>query len=1072
MRLPLLALCFFASGLGSLILEVVWTRSLRLVFGSTTLATSSILVAYMLGLGIGGLVGGRLAGRIRRGVRAYAWIEIVIGICALAVPALLARLPELNRSWLHGMEFWEAALWRFAIVLVLLCIPAALMGATLPILVSALVRSNARIGESTSLLYGWNTLGAVAGVFATTFVLFPALGLFGSNLCGAGIDILVGVLVLAFLARDEVAADPQRAGVAPSAASAAASLVSPSISAALLLVSYGLVGFSALAYEVAWTRTLAIVIGSSIYGFAAMLGTFLTGIALGSLLVRRRIEAIRNPVPLFAWGIAALGVLALATTLLMPHLPSIFVAAIQHFGLTAARVTVFQIALCMAAMLPPTLVLGALFPLACRIVSGERSENEAGSAVGWVYFANTIGSATGAFATGFWLIPAFGLRDTLAGLVALDLALAGVLLLAVRRPGRKRVVALAPLAAAALLVALRIPFDHLALTRGYFKAPHIGMDFDLEFLPIEGVPRVELEYYRDGINSTVSIDREVGALLSLRVNGKPDASNHGDMPTQILLGELPLVFGPPAKKVLVIGYASGVTVGSVARHPGVERIDAVEIEPAMVEASRFFDRESGAPLEDPRVRVLLDDGRNYLAGTDERYDLIVSEPSNPWMSGVANLFTQEFFQAAHGALASDGRLMQWVHLYALEPEAFRSILLAMQRVFPHVYGFAYAEGDADLFLLAAKEPLRRDDLPRWEELPASVQSDLARIGAYSSADLWSTLRLLPEDVAALAAEAPGPNTDDNLRIELGSPWALYEETADPNWQSFARNERGIAPLLEALGEPIGPEVLGGLAYSYATRRQAPKLAALLAMEATRKGGSGQATAAAVFLTRQASDAAAYPIEMQIATLGEAIRVASDGSDAAGAEAVEPLLFRAELLLEAGRAEAALADAEAALVVAPADGRAAHLRAQALARLGRLEAALDVIAPLLASEYAQYDPSVWELAVRLNVRAGRSEPAREILETYLYRENSGWDLLARLEVGRGNPEAAAVFARNAENTRRNYAILAHRNARLALWSGDRESAAQLLEAVLAEEPDNEGARRDLESIRGSRQARRS
>src|SRR5690606_35146179 len=269
-------------------------------------------------------------------------------------------------------------------------------------------------------------------------------------------------------------------------------------------------------------------------------------------------------------------------------------------------------------------------------------------------------------------------------------------------------------------------------------------------------------------------------LLALKVNGKTDASTSIDMSTQVLLGELPLLFGPPAKKVLVIGFASGVTVGSVAKHAEVEQIDAVEIEPGIVEASRFFDAVNGRPLEDQRVRVVLDDGRTYLSSTREKYDVVISEPSNPWMSGVSNLFTRDFFAAVRGALAPGGRLLQWIHLYAMEPQAFQSILAALRAEFAYVYAFAYARGHADLLLLASERPLTRDDLPRWDELAPALHDDLRRTGVYDTADLWSLLVLEPDEVDALAAAAQIVKSDDNLFIELGAPWMLYADTVEPN----------------------------------------------------------------------------------------------------------------------------------------------------------------------------------------------------------------------------------------------------------------------------------------------------
>ena len=1064
----LLALCFFLSGLGSLVLEVVWTRQLRLVFGSTTLAASTILVAYMLGLGIGGLLGGLVARRVRRGVRLYGWLEIAIGVYALAVPLVFAWFPELNRAWLYTLGFWPAALTRFALALAVLLVPTILMGATLPIMVATLVREDPRVGRSTGLLYGLNTLGAVAGVFVATFVLFPLLGLSGTILFGAGLDVAVGLVALLVLER----LMPERPSWEVSPADALAHATIPvrfaeratPATMRVLLAAYALVGFTALVYEVAWTRALATVLGSSIYAFAAMLGAFLTGIALGSLLIRRRVDATRRPLVLLASGVAALGVLALATTLLLPRLPDVFLGFLERNGLEPGPIAVLQIGLCMLVMLPPTLVLGALFPLLTRIVAEHAPDP--GSAVGRVYFANTVGSATGAFSAGFVLIPQLGLRTTLALAAAVNFTTAAAVLLRVpwQRPAT-RALAAAPLAAALLILLFPPPLDRAALTRGVFSRPDSHLSFGVEYRPLEGVQEDALLFYRDGLNTTVTVERKSG-LIALKVNGKTDASTSLDMSTQVLLGELPLLFGPEAKKVLVIGFASGVTVGSVASHAEVERIDAVEIEPGIVEASRFFDEVNGKPLEDPRVRMILDDGRTYLSGTREKYDVIISEPSNPWMSGVSNLFTREFFQAARGALTDGGRLLQWIHLYAMEPSAFQSILAALRSEFRHVYAFAYSRGHADLLLLATNRPLARGELPRWDELAEPVRADLRRIGIHSTEDLWTLLVLAPDDVDALAAAAPVVNSDDNLFIELGAPWMLYEETVEANWATFAKG--GAAKLLRTMGEPLGVPELGALALSYAQARDDVAAATELLGEATRQGRGGEAIAAAVVVGRTMDEGRnAFALDDQVASLDEAVALAPD------AAAVR--LLRAQILLEAERAPEALADADAAIALTPDDPRARLLRGRALLGLGRAEEARTELDALLATSFASAEPGVLGYAARARLAAGDSAAATALVEGMVRERypswHEGWALLATEYERSGRVEDAARARRNADAIVKNRAAQYRHDALASLWSGAEEDAIVSFATAIQLDPDDARSQQDLEALLARRAAAR-
>ena len=578
---------------------------------------------------------------MRDGVRAYGLIEIAVGLYALAVPAIFAVFPWLGRGWLAELSFWPAALVRFALALAVLIAPTIGMGMTLPFLTRAVVRDPAAAGRGIAILYGVNTLGAVSGVFLATFALLPWLGVRGASFAGAGVYLAVGAFAL-WLARRTPAADaapePQRADEAR----APLARWNPA------LLAYGTVGFTSLVYEVAWTRALSMVMGSSIYAFACMLASFLLGIALGSLAAQR---TGRSPAPAarrlrgrHRRARRALAGLALACCRTCPP-PSW-----RWCGTSARRrscLFLSQIAVAIAVMFPPAFVLGALFPLLAR---AQTDAEGAAPAVGDVYFVNTVGSATGAFLAGFVLLPSLGLRGTAALAIAVNLAAGAALLLwrGSERPRLRLALAAAP-ALLALGIAVHPPaLDVSELAMGGY-APARIFDETPDASLLEGIAPEEILYYRDGLSASVSV-HQLRTQRTLHLNGKADASTGGDMATQVLLAQAAMLFGKPPRNVLVIGWASGVTVGSAARHPAPERIDAVELEPAMIEASRFFEHVNSKPLDDPRVKVVLDDARHYLETTRTKYDVIISEPSNPWLTGVANLFTREFFAAARRAL--------------------------------------------------------------------------------------------------------------------------------------------------------------------------------------------------------------------------------------------------------------------------------------------------------------------------------------------------------------------------------------------------------------------------------------
>jgi len=656
-------------------------------------------------------------------------------------------------------------------VLCVLLLPTVLMGATLPVLISGLVRERETLADRVALFYGMNTLGAVLGVLGVTFISLRTLGLFGTNLAAAGLDIAVGLVALSLASGRSTAAAQ---APAPSSATASAGLGrwDP------VLLSYSLVGFTALACEVAWTRGLTLVLGSSTYAFATILAGFLAGIALGSLFLGRRVARIADPLRAYVLGLFGLGLASLGVGFLFQALPDLFLGAFAELGISGANLVWLGLAFSFVVMLAPTLILGALFPLVCRLLA-DRGHSSA-AAVGDVYFANTIGSALGAFTAGFVMIPFLGLQLTMASSIAINFATAALVLLASRRSGVSFAGAGLGLAGAVLVVFFPPAWRTDEGALGVYYRTSTRFDFGLPELPLLGAPPSELLYYREGLNCTVSVHRPAGGIeeggISLRINGKTDASL-SDMSTQILSGHLPILFGGPVQDALVIGYASGITLGAASLHE-VESLDVCEIESAVIEASHWFDEQNHRPLERDEVNLILDDGRSWVASGRAQYDVIISEPSNPWMAGCANLFTAEFFEEVDAALRPGGRLLQWIQLYGMDQEGLTSILAGLHDSFDYTYGFLFNAGSTDLLILASDTPLEPGSLPLWEDLTEAVRRDLSRVRVYSTADLWSLLRFFPEDFASLAEGARYENTDDSMFVELRAPWFLYDETPD------------------------------------------------------------------------------------------------------------------------------------------------------------------------------------------------------------------------------------------------------------------------------------------------------
>jgi spermidine synthase len=538
-------------------------------------------------------------------------------------------------------------------------------------------------------------------------------------------------------------------------------------------------GALALVGEVAWTRALSLVLGSTVYAFTIMLVTYLLGLAAGSFFMARwadRVREVGTAIVLVQLTIAlatALGVAVLA------ELPYAFVQLFALSGGDHARLLPLQFLISGAVILAPALGSGAIFPLCVRLTA--EAGRPAAEGVGALVASNTLGAIAGSFLAGFVLVPTVGIQGTLTLAVLLTLATAFGVLLA--RPAPRRALAYG-LGAALLGLAILVPvlepdWQPLVMASGVtVSAPRLQQLSRRELRETLGRP--QLLFYEEGLTTTVSVEAQQGRL-ALRVNGKMDASTGVDMSTQVLLAHLPLLFHPDPKDVLMIGLGSGVSAGSALGHP-IGRMTIVEIEPAVVRASRFFDTVSAQPLDDARTRLLVNDARGFLSLGRERFDVIISEPSNPWMTGVASLFTRDFFQQARDQLRPGGIFGQWVQLYQLPPHLFRSVVATFYAVFPHVVIFRTSL--ADITLVGSETPLRLD-LPTLERRLRGdrVRGDLHRIGLAGPADLVAHLALDVEDIAGYA-RGSRINTDNNGFLEFEAPRYLYLNAVGENWREL------------------------------------------------------------------------------------------------------------------------------------------------------------------------------------------------------------------------------------------------------------------------------------------------
>ncbi len=816
-------LFFFLSGFTSLVFEVLWERMLMQIFGSTSFALSTLLTAFMAGLALGSYLGGRIAERIDRPLLVYGALEGLIGVYALLVPFLLDLLPGFySVIFDHFIEdFYLFSLLRFVAVFAILVIPTTLMGATLPIVSQWVSRHQKMFQGGIGLLYGTNTFGACMGALLAGFALLPALGLSTTNTIFAFSNFALCAIVFTaaklglsdlkpgeFLDRTDEAEE-----LAELDELEGTSETSDPIGRRagwLVLVLFALAGGVSMSYQVLWTRAYAIILGSSTYSFTVILTAFLVGLAAGSAAISPYLKRIKRPV--FWLALTQFGVAASATAafFVLDRLPIWLFERLREDVGSAGEIYVYYFFLVGVVVLLPTFLQGMSFPLVIRTVVDDRTRS--GKLVGNAYAFNTGGSILGSFAAGFLLMPWLGLNAAIAVVVGINLFIAATyaVLESSLNPKRKRIaaVALAALVAGGgYAFAPRI--DPVALTRGMFRVYWARELFDREKLAKDDP---DLVFYEDGLTATTSVEKR-GDLVTLKANGKPEASDGADMATQVLVGLMPFVVrsGDPDRTIgeeeaVMVGYGSGVTAGGSLQWP-LESLEVIELEAAMVEASKYFNHVNNRPLEDERMRVIESDGRNYLEYVDKTYDVIVSEPSNPWIAGVSALFTVEHFKRAKKHLEPGGVFSQWVQLYELSPQNVRRIFATFLEAFPYVHAYSSMPKGTDLILIGSDEPI---PLPpggyerAWEI--DITRAEFERIGIEHPDELHGLMFMNQAELEEFA-EGGEINTDDNGLLEFSAPKDLinYKEGEEFFADRYYRRDvyGDLRPYLD--GWPDGPE---------------------------------------------------------------------------------------------------------------------------------------------------------------------------------------------------------------------------------------------------------------------------
>ena len=784
-RAPLYT-AFLLSGAAGLLYETLWARYLAILLGHSAFAQVLVLMIFLGGTAVGALLTAGLSARITRPLLFYAAAELLLGLFGIGFPLMFRWSTQAAYQHLFPALGVGAptifAQWALAALLIFP--QSLLLGATFPAMSAAIVRQAARdSGRTLATLYFVNSFGGAIGVLVGGFGLVGAFGLPGAIQTGGALSIVAAMMALLTATIRRNAATLRGVDSSPpNTTSAGGTPDTPHLGGLLLGVAFG-TAVASLMYEVAWTRMLSLVLGTATHSFELMLSAFIAGMSLGSFWARRRADGFARPVRQLAYVQLAMGALAIATLPLYVWSFQLTVALMEAADVTAAGYALFtggRYLLCLAIMLPATFCAGITLPLITRTLL--RSSGEA--AVGLVYGVNTIGSLVGVAAAAILMLPLIGLKALMIVAAGIDMAL-GIWILAAERPraGSHRLV-LAVIAAttACVFAAVGVDFNRELLTSGVFRSrrlPPLGTN--------------QILFYRDGRTATVSGTLARPATILLATNGKVDASLGnawirpeslggkrqpftGDASTQAFLALLALAHQPSARAAAVVGEGSGMTSHLLLGSTRLASVTTIEIEPEMIAGSNVFYPANRRVFEDSRSRFIIEDARSFLAATPDRYDLIVSEPSNPWVSGVASLFTKEFYDIVSRRLAPHGVFVQWIQLYETNDDLVLGILAGLHANFRSYT--LYQVSLTDVAVVASNEstlPPPDWSIVRWPAIAGDLRN-FVPLDRQSLDALW----LADRDVLAPLIEAGiSANSDEYPTLDLGAERERYlSHTAD------------------------------------------------------------------------------------------------------------------------------------------------------------------------------------------------------------------------------------------------------------------------------------------------------
>jgi spermidine synthase len=834
----LLYVAFVLSGAAGLIYESIWTRYLGLFVGHDAYAQIIVLVIFLGGMSLGAMLISRWSERLSNPLHGYVAVEFLVGCIGLffhdVFQSVTAWAYHALYPSLAGSGGLTAAKWAIAGSLILP--QSILLGATFPLMSAGVLRLGARRpGRTLAMLYFANSLGASIGVLVAGFYLVELAGLPGTLLTASMLNLAVAAVTMSVIVVSRRSESPAKD--TPSLVSTIRSTATPKgetrrLELLLLFTSFG-TAVASFIYEIDWIRMLALVLGSATHSFELMLSAFILGLALGAWWIRSRADRLKSPLHTLGLVQWIMGTLALATLPLYVLSFEWTATLLATFARTDAGYNGFTLArygLCLVVMLPATFCAGMTLPLLTQTLmkhgSGER-------AIGAVYGWNTLGSIIGVIAGGLVLLPVIGLKLMLIAGASLDMAI-GVLLLWQARPvthrrGRLALITSLALGIIVVLIASRTKLEANLLASGVFRNGVILKPKDREVM-----------FYQDGRTATVSVSRlRNSGVISLATNGKVEGSLTPawyqacdsatvagpllhDAATQTLVPMVPLAYTPQARSAAIIGQGTGMSSHLLLADSALRELVTVEIEPQMIAGSRVFYPANRRVFDDPRSRIVIDDAKSYFASTQRQYDLIISEPSNPWVSGVSGLFTTEFYRRIKGYLTQDGVFGQWLQVYELDDQLVLSVLAGIHQNFRSYE--LYLAPNSDILVVASN----RESLPApdWSVFGSPVlRKDLCNFIPLTPAVLDALHLVGRGELEPLLASMTQPNSDYYPVLDLGAERRRFRQDHALGFQGLSADWYNLLASMTGRRNPPAVDPLPSLPENPRVRARA--LGALL-----------------------------------------------------------------------------------------------------------------------------------------------------------------------------------------------------------------------------------------------------